>query len=187
MTVMLAALVLKYRPNAADKTDDRALGIFLILLNALGATTLVCFLIFKFVVPKTEEERKTRSSTLIHVFTGRKKTVKRSPSGNEVPQIEEGARIELGTIHKKSDGANEVKGSENPMLLSLRLGNLAKKVTSEAASAGGVPKGLLRDAIGVPLPPSDWEGYNDPKYKAQKEVKRKEDETIKMYRDAGKL
>ena len=45
----------------------------------------------------------------------------------------------------------------------------------------------MRDAIGVPLPPSDWEGYNDPKYKAQKEVKRKEDETIKMYRDAGKL
>ena len=105
-----------------------------------------------------------------------------------MPQIEEGASIELGTIHKKTDGADEVKGSENPMR-SLRIGTDAKNKTGEAASAvgEGVPKGLLRDVIGVPLPPSDWEGYKDPKYKAQQEMKRKEDETIKMYHDAGKV
>ncbi len=50
-----------------------------------------------------------------------------------------------------------------------------------------MPKGLIRYFVGVPLPPSDWEGYNDPKYKAQKEMKWKEDETIKMFHDAGKL
>ena len=60
-----------------------------------------------------------------------------------MPKIEEGASIELGTIHKTTDGDDEVKGSENPMR-SLRIETFAKKNTSEAASTAGdgVPKGV---------------------------------------------
>ena len=39
----------------------------------------------------------------------------------------------------------------------------------------------LRDVIGVPLPPSDWEGYKDPKYKVQEVMKKREDDTIKRH------
>ena len=93
-----------------------------------------------------------------------------------MPHIDDGVSIELGMLHKRVDGDIEIKGSENPMLSLSRVGRVEK------ASSGSIeaPSGFLRGAIGVPMPPSDdWEGYNDPKYKAQKEMTMKEDETNK--------
>ena len=39
----------------------------------------------------------------------------------------------------------------------------------------------LGDIIGVPLPPADWEGYSDPKYKVQKKMKEEEERTIRKF------
>ena len=41
----------------------------------------------------------------------------------------------------------------------------------------------LNDVVGVPLPPSDWEGYADPKYKAQRE---KEQRIFKYFEEKKK-
>ena len=166
--VMLTALVLKYRPNqVVDSFDEKGLGVLLIILNVLGVFSLVVFGAFKFIVPKTTDETKNRKSTLLDVFTGRKKWG-RTNSGNEAPRIEQDGGIELGDVYKNSGkavGKEEFKGSENPM----RFDTLA-------------------DKIGVPGPPEDWTGYAKKEYKGQRGIKEKEMEVIRKYesREGGR-
>ena len=132
--VMLAGLILKFRTRGTDNIDEYVIGVFLILLNILGATTFVLFLLFKFVFPRTANEMSNRPITWLDVFSGRKKSARRSPSGIEVLEFEDGVRIELGTIHSGAS-SDEFKSRENP-----------------------IRSAKLEDIIGVPLPPAEVQG-----------------------------
>lgn len=70
----------------------------------------------------------------------------------------------------------------------------ARAAVSDGKSSGNkaplrvlTPIASLDDVIGVPLPPSDWEGYKDPKYKAQKVMKKREDDTIRRFNERKAL
>jgi hypothetical protein len=83
-----------------------------------------------------------------------------SSDGNEVPRIEVTVHnIKLGEIHRQQDHDDLVDG-KNPMRPVVREERFEKKIR-------------------VPLPPIDWDGYNDPKYKMHKKLKEEEDEQIR--------
>ena len=108
------------------------------------------------------------------------------------------------TQRAQTGSAEGFEVSENPMGLALKrgiMGGSSKKSVGFAETppraanesdvematfASGSEKPTARkltDIIGVPLPPADWEGYKDPKYKVQKKMKEDEDEIIRGFQD----
>jgi uncharacterized membrane protein YwzB len=100
-----------------------------------------------------------------------------STEGFEVSENPMGQAMKRGMMGGSSK--KSVGFAETPP----RAANQSDVEMATFASGSERPARKLTDIIGVPLPPADWEGYKDPKYKVQKKMKEDEDAIFRSFQE----